>query len=336
MMVPVSAHPGQSVSSLSFSPTARHSLLAASWDCSVRVYDTTPCPTPAAGAAGAAAEPQGFRCNAQHVLPAPVLDVCHDAQGHVAYTGGLDKSVHAISLTDGGGRRVLGPQAHVEAVSAVAFNAAHQCLFSGSWDGSVCVFDPRQATALQARLELQSAQVYSLATAANTLVAATGGKRLLLFDARYMSAPMETRPSPLKTQLRSVAMRPDGECFAVGSTEGRVAVEYVEAGNAEAQSRKYAFKCHRQGDVAFPVNAVAFNPNPASHSVFATGGSDGCVSVWLGERRKRQQSLPVLPVPVAALAYNSDGSQLAIASSHTFEGSQPGDALLNNLYIRSM
>jgi hypothetical protein len=28
----------------------------------------------------------------------------------------------------------------------------------------------------------------------------------------------------------------------------------------EEQAKKYAFKCHRKGDKAFPVNAIAFHP----------------------------------------------------------------------------
>eukprot|EP00606_Chrysophyceae_sp_TOSAG23-5_P001533 GSChrysophyteH2.ASY1.ANO1.1358.1 assembled CDS len=284
-MLPVTAHPGQSVSALAFSPTAAHSLLAASWDSSVRLYDTTPSLAPAGSASLTS-----YACKAQHVLPAPVLDACFDAQGHMAYATGLDGNVHAITLTDGT-RRVLGQKVRLVAVT---YNHAHQCLFSASWDGSVCVFDPRVHAALQARVELGGGQLYSLSTAASTLVAAAG-HGLMLFDARYMSAPLESRASPLKTQLRTVRMRPDGACFAVGSTEGRVAVEFVDKGNDEAQKKKYAFKCHRRDDTAYPVNAVAWHP---SRGVFATGGSDGCVCVWDGERRKKLMALPALPVSV--------------------------------------
>lgn len=51
--------------------------------------------------------------------------------------------------------------------------------------------------------------------------------------------------------------------YAVGSIEGRVAVEYIDP-NAESQKRKFAFKCHRlkaenDEDTIFPVNALAFH-----------------------------------------------------------------------------
>lgn len=63
-----------------------------------------------------------------------------------------------------------------------------------------------------------------------------------------------------------------GQGFAVSSVEGRVAVEYFDNSEA-AQSRKFAFKCHRRSiegvDTAFPVNTIAFHPQLGT---FATGG----------------------------------------------------------------
>lgn len=60
--------------------------------------------------------------------------------------------------------------------------------------------------------------------------------------------------------------------FAISSIEGRVAIEYFDNSEA-AQSKKFAFKCHRRSengeDVAYPVNAIAFHPQLGT---FATGG----------------------------------------------------------------
>jgi hypothetical protein len=53
----------------------------------------------------------------------------------------------------------------------------------------------------------------------------------------------------------------------LSSVEGRVAVEYFDP-SPEAQSKKYAFKCHRQGDLVYPVNAMSFHP---VYGTFATG-----------------------------------------------------------------
>jgi hypothetical protein len=55
--------------------------------------------------------------------------------------------------------------------------------------------------------------------------------------------------------------------YVLSSVEGRVAVEYFDP-SPEAQSKKYAFKCHRQGDLVYPVNAMSFHP---VYGTFATG-----------------------------------------------------------------
>ena len=120
-----------------------------------------------------------------------------------------------------------------------------------------------------------------------------------------------------------VAAAPPGERRRVRVPElrrvGRVAVEYVDP-SAEAQARKYAFKCHRTVvdgvGTAFPVNAICYHPR---HGTFATGGCDGHVNVWDGANKKRLCQLPRRPTSVAALAFSADGSRLAVAASYTYE-----------------
>ena len=96
---------------------------------------------------------------------------------------------------------------------------------------------------------------------------------------------------------------PSGEGYALGSIEGRVAVEYTDP-SEESQSRRFAFKCHRSivdgVDVAYPVNAIAFHP---VHGTFATGGADGLVHVWDPLKRKRVSSFQNYGTSVAALGF---------------------------------
>ncbi|CAM9860904.1 unnamed protein product, partial [Laminaria digitata] len=84
----------------------------------------------------------------------------------------------------------------------------------------------------------------------------------------------------------------------------------------EAQENKYAFKCHRKGDQVFPVNAMAFHP---VYGTFATGGCDKMVNIWDGKNKKRLWQSSAYPTGIAAMAFNHDGTRLAIASSYTFE-----------------
>ncbi|GJN12718.1 hypothetical protein PR202_ga31024 [Eleusine coracana subsp. coracana] len=75
--------------------------------------------------------------------------------------------------------------------------------------------------------------------------------------------------------------------YALSSVEGRVSMEFFDLSDS-AQSKKYAFKCHRKSeagrDTVYPVNAIAFHP---IYGTFATGGCDGFVNVWDGTNKKR-------------------------------------------------
>ena len=107
----------------------------------------------------------------------------------------------------------------------------------------------------------------------------------------------------------------------------------------EAAGAKYAFKCHRakasagaSGEEAlervFPVHGLAFHP---LHGTFATGGGDGHVSVWDWKGRKRLHQSAHYGTSISALAFSSDGAQLAIAASYAYEGGErdhPPDAVL--------
>ncbi len=86
--------------------------------------------------------------------------------------------------------------------------------------------------------------------------------------------------------------------------------------------KKYAFKCHRVDNVVYPVNAIAFHP---THGTFATGGCDGSVVTWDGLHKKKLVVMPKFPSSIAAMAFSGDGSELAIASSYTFEDGDRGD-----------
>lgn len=135
-------------------------------------------------------------------------------------------------------------------------------------------------------------------------------------------SPWQQRESPLKFMTRAVACMPNDAGYASSSIEGRVAVEWFDP-SEDSQSRKYAFKCHRQPDtetegvdIVYPVNALAFHP---VHGTFASGGGDGVVALWdaVGKRRIRQYQK--YPLSVSAVAFSSDGKYLACGVCPGFE-----------------
>lgn len=166
------------------------------------------------------------------------------------------------------------------------------------------------------------------------IVVGTAGRRICFIDIRMngtdtLAELIIDRESSLKYQTRTVKYFPDGKAIALGSIEGRVAVEYLDdIGLDCAGKKKYAFKCHRVGDIVYPVNCIAFNPR---FGTFATGGCDGTVVTWDGANKKKLTTLPKFATSIAALAFNMDGSELAIASSYTFEEGErehPRDEIL--------
>ncbi len=64
-------------------------------------------------------------------------------------------------------------------------------------------------------------------------------------------------------------------------------------------------------------------------------GCDGVVNMWDGRNQKRLCQLTGYPTSIAAMAFNADGSRLAIASSYTYESGEvehPKDSI----FVRAM
>lgn len=53
-----------------------------------------------------------------------------------------------------------------------------------------------------------------------------------------------------------------------------------------------------------------------SHNTFASGGSDGTVSIWDHNAKKRMKQYPAFPTEVSCLAFSPDGEKLAIGASY--------------------
>jgi len=142
-----------------------------------------------------------------------------------------------------------------------------------------------------------------ISTDGTKAVVATSGRRNCFID---ISIPSEStssnggdvitakllldRESSLKYQTRCIKfLYPEMNGIAVGSIEGRVAVEYLDDIGIPSGKKKYAFKCHRINDTIYPVNTIAFHP---THGTFATGGADGTVVTWEEPIRRNYAVLP--------------------------------------------
>ncbi|XP_052163054.1 mitotic checkpoint protein BUB3.2-like [Oryza glaberrima] len=293
--------PSDGVSSLRFS---KHSdrLLVSSWDKTVRLYDAE------------ANVPRGAFMHAASVLGCCFHD---DSSG---FSASADNTVRRLAFSSGG-NYFLGR--HDAAVSCVEYSYSTGQVITGSWDKTIMCWDPRGVNGTSHHTLVgthnQPERVYSLSVSGYNLVVATAGRHVNVYDLRSMSRPEQQRESPLRYQTRCVQCYPNGTGFALGSVEGRVAMEFYDQSES-APYKKYSFKCHRvpeDGETkVYPVNAISFHP---VHGTFATGGCDRFVNLWDGANRRKLFQFPRYPSSIAALSFSRDGRLLAVASSYTYE-----------------
>ncbi|KAF2083648.1 mitotic checkpoint protein-like protein BUB3 [Saccharata proteae CBS 121410] len=310
----LSSPPTDAISAVAFAPGSSTRLLVASWDRNVYLYDTH-------------SEPGGTLIR-KYEHRAPVLDVCFGADDNEAFTAGLDWDVNAINLENGN----LGPvSTHTAGVKSVVYSPQHRILISASWDSTLHVHVPGTTSHTPLTIPLPS-KPFSLSISPSKLVVAMASRTYHIYDLSALAlhatsqpgetlelAPWQARESSLKFMTRSVACMPNDAGYACASIEGRVGVEWFDP-SEESQSRKYAFKCHRQAidgvDTVYPVNALAFHP---VHGTFASGGGDGMVALWDGVQKRRIRQYQRFPASVAALGFSGDGKYLAVAVCQGFE-----------------
>ncbi|KAF8626052.1 hypothetical protein AX15_005106 [Amanita polypyramis BW_CC] len=299
--------PFDSISQVKYSPTNPDQLLVSSWDTHVRLYEV--------GENGG----KESEAKAKFDHRAAVLTCCF-SDGERGYSGGLDTTVRELNLTTEA-TNVLG--CHNDAVSTMTWSKELNVLISGSWDRTLRLWDSRSSMPQQSSHSTPE-RVYQLDLVNNTLVIAMASRLFHIYDIRRMDTPSQIRESSLKYMTRSLACMPTGEGYATASVEGRIAVEYFEP-TSEAQEKKYAFKCHRQTiddvDHVWPVNSLAFHP---TYNTFASGGSDNTVSIWDHKVKKRLRQYPKFNNNVSSLAFNCDGTKLAVGLSYNWDDGEAG------------
>lgn len=107
-----------------------------------------------------------------------------------------------------------------------------------------------------------------------------------------------------KYQARSLAIFADNKGFAVGTVEGRVAIEVfsemskkntTDPNQKNSNSPNFQYKCHRDkrndgGFHVYSVNSLSFHPL----NTFCTGGSDGVIAFWDKDARLIKYSILLL------------------------------------------
>ncbi|KAG9237550.1 WD40-repeat-containing domain protein [Amylocarpus encephaloides] len=299
--VTLSSPPTDSVSDLCFSPASAH-LAVASWDNQVRIYEIKG----DGSSEGKAAFPH----------EGPVLSCHWSPDGKQVVGAGADKAARILDLGSGA-TTATQVAVHDAPIRCVRFfqpqSSNSPMIVTGSWDKTVKYWDLRAQQAV-ATLQCQE-RVYSLDVQKNLMVIGTADRYINVVNLLEPNKFYKTLQSPLKWQTRVVSCFPDSSGFAVGSIEGRCAIQYVEDKDS---SSNFSFKCHRdpaQNNMTnvYSVNSISFHP---VHGTFSTAGSDGTFHFWDGVAKHRLKGYPTTGGTIPATAFNSDGSIFAYAVSY--------------------
>ncbi|KAI8329520.1 WD40-repeat-containing domain protein [Chlamydoabsidia padenii] len=282
--------PKDNITNIVYHPTAPNLLLSSSWDQTIRLHDTLTCE---------------LKLNIEH--DTSLLDTCF-GNGEQVFSAGIDGQLSSIDLVS---QRLESIGRHVDGVSSLCWSTATSLLYSGSWDKSIGAWDTRTQ---HHSTHLISHKVYSMDLQDCTLAVALSNEQVHLYDTRKMDTPWNVWDTKVHGMLKTVRLMPNHQGVACSSMKGSVSMNHF--GNQQA----FVFKSHRQilgnSIMVYPVNALSFHPK---YGTLATGGSDGVVNIWDGIHRKRIMQLPKYPEEVSNVAFNHDGSQLAIAYSYTYD-----------------
>ncbi|KAI6084650.1 WD40 repeat-like protein [Hypoxylon rubiginosum] len=297
--VALSNPPEDTISSLSFSPAADF-LAVSSWDKKVRIYQI---------AGNGSSEGKHM-----YEHDAPVLDVDFSKDGAKLVSAGADKQAKVCDLQTGQSAQVA---AHDQTIRCARFfespNSNGPMLVTGSWDKTVKYWDLRQSTPV-GTVACQE-RVYSMDVRNSLLVIGTADRYINIVNLQDPLKFYKTLQSPLKWQTRVVSCFTDATGFAIGSIEGRCAIQYVEDKDS---SSNFSFKCHReapQGNTTqvFSVNDISFHPQ---HGTFSTAGSDGTFHFWDKDAKHRLKGYPQTGGSITATTFNAAGTIFAYAMGY--------------------
>ncbi|KAF7809075.1 mitotic checkpoint protein BUB3.3 [Senna tora] len=286
---------GDAISKIQFAPNSNN-LLISSWDSSLRLYDVD---------------------NSVLRLEAPseaaLLDCCFQ-DDFVAFTAGSDGFIRRYNLHSGTIDTVGN---HDDIVSCIGYANETCQLITAGFDKKILLWDIRMENTLSCLRNLGT-EVNSMSVSGLYLTVGIETS-VHIYDLRCFDKPVQSKEPHNGTQIRCVSSISYAKGFAVGSVDGRVALQISDS--SSSNDTGFIFRCHPKSKDArhhlASVNDIIFSPDV--RGAFVTGDNEGYVMLWDAGSKKRLIELPRYPNSVASLSYNHAGQLLAVASSYTYQ-----------------
>jgi len=270
------------ISCLCFNKWDNQYISLSTWGSSVEIYNAK----------------TGFHVQS-HKFDCPQLFVIW-ADKNMCISGGSDGVISANGVFFG---------AHDSPISSLCYVEARKVLVSSSFDGMVKVWEIKTHSLICENTVQYKVIGMSLAKQ-SMVVCGCSERAIFTFDVGDPKS-IQVRSSSLPYNTSCVSA--NDENIAIGSFEGRIAVESFEGKN-------YAFKAHYESiddtRYVFPVNVMRFH-SQTGH--LATGGGDGKVIIWDLEQKRKIKEYGPYPSSISSLSFSDDGTLLAISSSYGFE-----------------
>jgi len=323
----VTSPPDDSIRSLSFSPPTlqQNFLIAGSWDNNVRCWEV---------------EQSGKTVpKSMQSMGGPVLDVCWSDDGTKVFMASCDKQVKIWDLASNQTLQVAQHDGPIKTCHWIQ-GGNYSCLMTGSWDKTLKFWDTRSPNPM---LSIQMPErVYCADVDYPMAVVGTAGRGITVYQLEGKPQEFKKIESSLKYQHRCIAIFRDKKKvptgYALGSVEGRVAIQYVSTTNPK---ENFTFKCHRSTNNAqtgcqdiYAVNDIAFHP---VHGTLATVGSDGTFSFWDKDARTKLKPSEPMDQSITACAINHTGHVFAYAVSYDWSKGHEfyNSAKKNAIFLRS-
>jgi mRNA export factor len=305
--IEVSHPPDDSVSCLKFSPETvpQTYLIGTSWANDIRCWQINENGT---------SVPKSFKTH-----DGPVLSAAWSNDGTKVFTASTDKTARMWDLQSDQLVQIAQHEGPIKIIHHIV-RPNYTCVMTGSWDKTLKFWDLRQPTPL-GTIQLPE-RAYCSDVFGPMAIVSGAGRFIKVYNLDNQPQEMKTIESPLKYQHRCVSIftdknkNPTG--FALGSIEGRVAIQYVDTPNPKDN---FTFKCHRssppqtnQAQDIYAVNDIAFHP---IYQTLATVGSDGRFSFWDKDARTKLKT-PDLSgeQPITCCAIDARGKMFAYALSY--------------------